>query len=148
MWNFYQSSQFNDKNAFTKFFFPDFSCTQRHMCVHARYIPGSRNSWCVPGPSFIQVKFCFRKRTAGTNFFVYSWIKGRIASIIIQVWQLLHKMPVLCLKILTPPHMCVFKIDPPKLSLFENCTPLCDVVNDRSLHTEKILFLTDYKVLK
>ena len=103
-------------------FFPDSSCTQRHMCVHARYIPGSRNSWCVPGPSFIQVKFCFRKRTAGTNFFVYSWIKGRIASIIIQVWQLLHKMQVLCLKILTP-LTCAFSKFTPKIKPLRKLYP-------------------------
>ena len=42
-------SQFNDKNAFGKrksmYFFPDFNCMHRHMCLYARYIPGSRNSW-------------------------------------------------------------------------------------------------------
>ena len=41
-------SQYNDKNAFGKrksiYFFPDFSCMHRHMCLHARYIRGSRNS--------------------------------------------------------------------------------------------------------
>ena len=43
----------------------------------------------------------------------------------LQVWQLLHKVPLLCLKISTPFTFCAFfKIDPPKLSLFENCTPL------------------------
>ena len=31
----------NEKNLYT---FPDFSCMQRRMCVHAHYIPGRRNS--------------------------------------------------------------------------------------------------------
>ena len=73
-------------------FFPDFSCMHRHMCVHARYIPGSRNSWYVSEPSFIRVTMCGWQRTAEANFFVYFWRKRGFASIIIKiiVWQLLH----------------------------------------------------------
>ena len=43
-----QKHQYNDKNAFGKrksiYFLPDFSCVHRRMCLHERYIPGSRNS--------------------------------------------------------------------------------------------------------
>ena len=46
---FYQSPLFNDKNAFRKsvyiykYYFPDFSCTHRRMCVYGRYAPGFFN---------------------------------------------------------------------------------------------------------
>ena len=62
--------------------------------------------------------------------------------------QLSHRRPVLCLNILTPPspHItCIFKIDPSKSSLLENCTPLRiprpprDVINDRSLMVSRIV---------
>ena len=36
----YQSSQFNDKNAIRKNFFPDFICTHVHMGVYGRYALG------------------------------------------------------------------------------------------------------------
>ena len=65
------------------YIFPDFSCMHRRMCVHAHSIPGRRNSWYVPGPSFIRVTFCCWRRTAEAYVFSYFWRKRAFASIII-----------------------------------------------------------------
>ena len=80
---------------------------------------------------FLVVEIVDRFLDQALIFFVYSWRKRGIASIIIWVWQLLHKMPVLCVKISTPLTFCAFSkltkiVSPPP-------PPHCDVKNDRSL---------------
>ena len=44
-----QKRQYNWKQKWfqeiKKNLYTDFSCMHKHICVHARYIPGSRNSW-------------------------------------------------------------------------------------------------------
>ena len=83
--------------------------------MHATFLTGEIGSWA----EFYTGNILLLKKNRQSLFLVLkeTWICFN--------HQLSHRRPVLCLNITIPPHITyIFKIDPPKSSLFENCTPL------------------------
>ena len=111
--------------------------------MHATFLTGEIGSWA----EFYTGNILLLKKNRQSLFLVLkeTWICFN--------HQLSHRRPVLCLNITIPPHITyIFKIDPPKSSLFENCTP-CetpapqDVINDRSLTVSRIITQVARKAL-
>ena len=83
--------------------------------MHATFLIGEIGSWA----EFHTGNILLLKKNRQSSFLVLkeTWICFN--------HQLSHRRPVLCLNISIPPHITyIFKIDPPKSSLLENCTPL------------------------
>ena len=137
-------SRFKDKNASRKLkkiymFVPDFRCMHRRMCVHARlharYIPGRRNSWSIVSWAEIytgnMILWLTKNRQSqepinlmGSCQSVFFFLLLKETWIYFNyniVWQLLQRRPVLIFR--TPSHSVPFQNWPPKIKPLRKLYP-------------------------
>ena len=99
----------NEKNLYN-IIFPDFGCMHSRMCVHARYIYSWQEKQLIGSWAELYTdNILFLTKNRQSVFF---------CLLLKETWfcfihnTVLHRRPVLCLDISTPPHiLCISKTD-------------------------------------
>ena len=125
----------NEKNLYN-IIFPDFGCMHSRMCVHARYIYSWQEKQLIGSWAELYTdNILFLTKNRQSVFF---------CLLLKETWfcfihnTVLHRRPVLCLDISTPPPPLTFSAFPKLMTYFPHQYPPVHIVRKQTFSAKKL----------